>query len=100
MENIEAQPVFTALAPHLQVSGAKKKKKKVEKKKKLHEPAQAATSSNVTWSLIHQGSKQGKMSTMEVSAEKVAEKSTKPLGMRKNGMRCPALGVTIAVVPC
>jgi hypothetical protein len=28
---------------------------------------------------------------MEGSTDKVAEKSTKPLGMRKNGMRCPAL---------
>ncbi|KAM0519978.1 hypothetical protein ACHAPE_003250 [Trichoderma viride] len=28
---------------------------------------------------------------MEGSTDKVAEKSTKPLGMRKNGMRCAAL---------
>lgn len=31
------------------------------------------------------------MSTMEGSTDKVAEKSTKPLGMRKNGTRCAAL---------
>lgn len=36
------------------------------------------------------------MSTMEGSTDKVAEKSTKPLGMRKNGTHRLALRFTVA----